>query len=81
MTLFSTNPDERVFYYSERPENKLYPQSESFYFKVAEITKDYCIVKRFEFIDDGIDFKVIKFLKPYVKSIQDAVDFVERTTR
>ena len=78
MHILSTNPNERVFYYSEKPENKLYPYNESFYFRVVEFTNDYCIIQRIDFIDNEVNYKLIKFVKPFVKSINDAINFIEK---
>lgn len=82
MSLLSPNPNERIFYYSEKPENKLYPHNESFYFRVIEFKDDYCIIQRIDFIDDNDgNFKAIKFLKPFVKSVNDAVMIIENIIR
>ncbi|MBP1222900.1 hypothetical protein [Flavobacterium sp. 1355] len=84
MSLLSSSPDERIFYYSEKPISKDYPHKESFYFKVIEcdktkFTTNSVTILRIAGIDNGTssgDF--LKYSHPHIpKSIKDAVMVLE----
>jgi hypothetical protein len=87
MSLLSPNPNERVFYYSEKPLDRLYPHNECFYFKIIDYDKPkftfkYIVIAKINSVDNGLDKTImLKYTHPNIpKSISDAAEeFIKLT--
>ena len=81
MSLKSTDKNKRVYYFSEKPSDNGYPNSESFYFRLVdyEINDrtneiEFVIIQIVSFVFEDCKLDNIRFKSPYIhESIKLAV--------
>lgn len=86
MSLNSTDREQRVYYFKEKPSDNDYPYNETFYFKIVEYyiddkTKEieYVIIQRVSFVLENFAENNIRFTSPYIlDSIKNAVRVHEK---
>lgn len=87
MSLKSTDRNERVYYFSEKPSDSEYPNKESFYFRIVGYEIDdksnviqFVIIRILSFyLGDNLGEKDFKFSSPYIPlSLENAVRASEK---